>query len=803
MTFGSRDIDNGMMYELNEGWHYVTGQAKDNMFYFINVSVDDRAPNANAPYYSHITEPNLNGKYTFYIDDITLDYSTAVDDREIPVFKAPVVVDPKGENIAAMAGQTIGYSNGSFEVSVEDDPNGFNVTGLNAASAKAYVDGLEVECAYANGKITVNGLALSDGYHTVKFVIADNAGNEAWTSGSVVVSADIGASIKVQPHDPDVYRPLIGSLYWMDVVAADITTIDKVEMVFDLNNGSSWELEGLTVADGFTATYTIQADDNIATIVIERTGDVAASDDNVLASFPVRTWTAQHTTYEGYEFATPAWLVDYGCIWKNSIELALQKGIVTFVDETVDTFGMEDLVVDTEIFFTNYTRKSVEGAQAWINEHKAAKVGWHEHTPEAVADLAPTCTKDGYTGRTYCAVCDSVVDWGTKIPATGHTYTVVDAHLVCHCGYVLTESGLLNVNGTAYYAVNGELRHSWIELDDGWYYFNPRTYAGPNGKHTTLDGITFDFENGRLVSGIWQKTSAGMRYWYGPDYYHDSTNDWTSSKPFVIDGKTYMFNRAGIMQTGGVVNSFVANGTVYYNCGADGVATLCDGPVGDYFYDEGVLVPRYRLVEHEGNFYFVDEGNKFLRNIRVFLSNTYVSGKKFADGRAILPGYYEFAADGKMIVPELKHGVVGDYLYINDVKQTRYKLINFEGTFYFVDEGDKILKNKTVFLSNAFVSGKKFADGRDILPGYYEFDAEGKMIVPELKHGVVGDYLYINDVKQTRYKLIDFEGSYYFVDEGDKILKNTRVFLSSTFVKGTDLAAGYYEFDAEGKMILD
>ena len=801
LGIGAGGFDNGELYNLNEGWHYVTAQAKDNLFYYINISVDDRACSSTGNYYDYVTEPNLNGKYTFYIDDITLDYSTAVDDREIPVFKTPVVVDPKGEKFTAMAGQTIYYSNGSFEVSVEDDPNGFNVTGLNAASAKAYVDGMEVECAYANGKITVTGLSLSDGYHTVKFVIADNAGNEAWTSGSVVVTADIGASIKVEPHDPDASRILIGSLYWMDVVAADITAIDKVEMVFDLNNGSSWELEGLTVADGFTATYTIQADDNIATIVIERTGDVAASDDNILASFPVRTWVSTTTTYEGYEHMDPAWLVNYGCVWKKSIELALEKGIVTFVDETVDTFGMEDLLVDTEIFFTNYTRGKVAGAQAWLDEHRAAKVGWHEHTPEAVADLAPTCTKAGHTGRTYCAVCDSVVDWG-MVPATGHTYTVVDDHLVCDCGHTITESGLLNVNGTAYYAVNGELRHSWIELDDGWYYFNPRTFEGPNGKHTTLDGITFDFENGRLVSGVWVKVAAGMRYWYGPSYYRDQTNDVTSSRPYVIDGKTYLFNRDGIMQTG-IVNSFAANGTLYYDCGTDGVATLCDGPVGNYFYDEGVLVTRYRLVEHEGSFYFVDEGNKLLRNIRVYLSNTYVSGKYFADGRAIIPGYYEFDAEGKLVVPEFKHGVVGDYLYINDVKQTKYKLIEFENNYYFVDEGDKLLKNKRVFLSSAFVSGKYFADGRAIVPGYYEFDAEGKLIVPEFKHGVIGDYLYINDVKQTKYKLIEFEGSYYFVDEGDKILKSIRVYLSSTFLKGTDLTAGYYNFDAEGKLILD
>lgn len=43
-------------------------------------------------------------------------------------------------------------------------------------------------------------------------------------------------------------------------------------MGIDLNNMSRWELDHMRVAPGFTATYTVQDDENIATIVITRTG---------------------------------------------------------------------------------------------------------------------------------------------------------------------------------------------------------------------------------------------------------------------------------------------------------------------------------------------------------------------------------------------------------------------------------------------------------------------------------------------------------------------------------------------------
>ena len=817
MLIGARDIDNGMMYDFAEGWHYITAQAKDNKFNYINISVDDRAPNSNANNYSHITEGNLNGKYTFYIDDITVDYSTAVEDRENPVFGKPVVLSTTGETSTVLSGQAINYNTVTFEVPVAENTTKTNAVGLNAASAKAYIDGKLVDCTFAGGKISVANLVLADGVHTVRFEIADKNGNTSWAGGEInVQTGNASSTIKVVPQNSDATRLLIGSLYWMDVIATDIETIDKVEMTFDLNNASSWELAGMEVAEGFTADWYIQKDDNIAYITITRTGKNTATGETVLASFPVRTWVSKTTEYEGYEFATPTWLVDYGTVWKQSVELELQRGVITYVSDytstTTGTFGMEDLLVETELFFTNYTRKSVDGAQAWLDAHRAAGIGWHEHTAEAIADLAPTCTKNGYTGRTFCSGCNSVVDWGTTIPATGHTYEVVDGHLVCDCGEASNATGLVIVGEKTYYAVNGKLSFGWIQVENDWYYFDKSTFAGLDGLKSADSHIKFVFDKGRLTSGVWETTDAGIRYWYGPGYYRDSSNDTESSKPYVIDGKTYLFSRAGYMQTG-LVHTYLGagKGVAYYLCGEDGVAALVHGPYGDYFYLEGIRQARYKLVAFEGNFYFIDAGDKLLKNIRVYLSETFVKGHAFADGTPIPAGYYEFDANGKMViesepeVDETKNGPDGDYFYKNGVRLKKYQLVEFEGNFYFIDAGDKLLKNIRVYLSETFVKGHTFADGTPIPAGYYEFDADGKMLI---LNGPVGDYFYKNGIRQKAYKLVEFEGSFYFVDAGDKLLKNIRVYLSETFVKGhtfadgTPIPAGYYEFDANGKMII-
>ena len=100
--------------------------------------------------------------------------------------------------------------------------------------------------------------------------------------------------------------------------------------------------------------------------------------------------------------------------------------------------------------------------------------------------------------------------------------------------------------------------------------------------------------------------------------------------------------------------------------------------------------------------------------------------------------------------------------------------------------------------------------GTGLAPGRYTFGADGKMILPdtpsapdpEVKNGVYGDFLYINGVRQNAYKLVLFEGSYYYISDGHKIARNVTLNLGSSLA-GTGLAPGRYTFDAEGKMVLN
>ena len=160
---------------------------------------------------------------------------------------------------------------------------------------------------------------------------------------------------------------------------------------------------------------------------------------------------------------------------------------------------------------------------------------YHVHDAEltAIADKEATCTEAGFTGRTYCETCKSIVDFGTIIEPKGHDYSVVDAQLVCGaCGDVaVLGTGVVKVGDDLYYAVNGQLVKGWQDMGtyEGDDYINggaPYTmygYAGSDYKlyantTKTISGISYTFDENGITMGAWTTNSTGTRYSVGPAF---------------------------------------------------------------------------------------------------------------------------------------------------------------------------------------------------------------------------------------------------------------------------------------------
>ena len=779
----------GVVYSFNEsGWHYLScdfstykGAEWRDGYYFLQFYISDR-DGADFNYYAK-DNPNINGNFTVYIDDITVDYSSVVDDRDAPVFSNVTYAGSDMSDAAALSDNAnLAYTALDFAANVTEYA-ATNATGINASTAKAYIDGNEVACEYTNGKIAMNDTcALTKGIHTVKFSICDNQGNYASIIRKVNITKGNDPAIKVIPHDPTLDRVLFGSVYYVDIVAENIEDISSVEIALNLDSVNKWELEHSVVADGFTlskaAMDEADAVDNYYQTIITRTEETDATGEQVLLSIPVRVWelynvgsrrpwnTASPTVQAGeWTYANFKNGNEY---WWQAIEVRIEQGKVNLINGESQTFTGEKLHCDTEAWaIQKFMVETQEG-----KDYKAAWNGGHIHSAHAIDDLEATCTEDGYAGRTFCDVCNSIVNWGTKVPATGHNY--VDGECIqCHVklngiyegkyyidgviangeiggkfyddgvlmnGYILDDegvyyavedgvkggkyNGIVEIDGEYFFSKVGVLTGGWVEIDGEWYFYDENTLSAVSEYNNGFVNYQFE-ENGKLVSGQWYTDSNGTRYYYGPSYYHGY---FRSGYLYLaeIDGKQYNFDGAGYNTGKGVValrQSTSVPPTLYVfadDCSLIGIVEQ-DGIVvaenGDIYYAvNGNANYKGLCQDAEGNYYYISGNDyKAIKNTSKYI--TYTNG--------LLPeDTYEFGADGK-IVFTLKQGVVLDddgeiRYYVDDVATYAGLVQDSEGNYYYISgNGNKALKNTTKYIT--------YTNG--LLPaGTYEFGADGRLI---------------------------------------------------------------------------
>ena len=629
---------------------------------------------------------SINGNYTYYIDNFTVDYSDAVEDRENPIFDKIYLDGTTALVKRDVVTTTSNILNLSAAVTDKDflldaDKNQvplYNMSGLDASTAKVYIDGVEVRSTFANGVISADGIKVADGYHRVKFEICDNAGNKSVIIRVVKVeSGSTDSTVALVPADPSLDRICFGSVYWMNLEATAIETIESVSAVIDLNNVNHWELDHMELAEGFTATYTVNGETNTATITITRTGDNDQTGAATLAQLPVRI------LYFDTDIKTPGYTAEtYWTsypFWAQDMKMDVDMGLITFTNGTTGTFSNEEFHVDTEMYTIMANMD-----KAYFSAHGTT----HVHTPVALADKAPTCAENGYIGRTFCEGCQSVVEWGTTVPATGHTYGIADGKLVCHCGKVFNGTGLQIIDGKGCYAAGGKLAIGWLTIDDEWYYFDETTYQSVDSLDNGYVTFTF-YPDGKVVSGQWYHSSSGSRYYYGLGYYQGNINGY---KWVEIDGERYCFDHRGYCLKG--INYSVddyADLYEWHDFGTDGASR------GKLDYTG--------IMHHNGNIYYLVDGcsraGMFYADGAYYhanFENHYAATKNterncyYKDNYGLLPvGVYLFGHDGKMVDHNVynKDGTL--YYYVLGKISQGSGVFTYEGIDYVIEADGKVL----------------------------------------------------------------------------------------------------------------
>lgn len=411
-----------------------------------------------------------------------------------------------------------------------------------------------------------------------------------------------------------------------------------------------------------------------------------------------------------------------------------------------------------------------------------------------------TLTTPGYTGDTYCTVCNELIAKGEVIP--------------CPTGWLESEQG-------RQYYKNGELQKTgWTVIDGNTYYLDTETGYAATGIATLVpDGAT---EEARCVfdgKGVFQKDVTGV-YSVGNDTYWLNSGiieEEAGLKRVVKENgevNYYYFavqknleEREGLTLSA-AVKSTVLNGKDCWLHKTNGLAL----PEWGYYFDENGVILHDEdtgkngiLKAGEDLFYYVDGIKAPAGMIKIGDDYYYANSK----GQLIVnqtyycsrmnglmeEGTYAFDAKGKLIPGATdKNGIVKDddgvlRYYVNG-KVTYVGLIEIDGDFYYVRSSGEVVNDCVYYIS--WTHGLKEA-------GYYTFDENGKLTGTP-KNGIVEEdgvlHYYVNGTL-TYAGLIKIGDDYYYVNSKCEVVRDCDYYISWTH----DLMPqGRYHFDADGKL---
>ena len=791
--------------------------------------------------YNWQTTPGVAGINTFFIDNLIVDYSEACDDREAPNFGEvqyvePISTEDKYLNNQRNSATVTNYNNIGFAVNVTEDTTFVNATGLDAATARAYIDGNEVDCTFNGKNISIPATDLKNGVHTVKFTICDMSGNYASVIRKIQVNAENNdANIWIKPQTDADLVPT-GSQYWIDVIAKNVENVEKVTLTLDLNNVNNWLLDHMVTLYGFSATYTTDlAGENLAYIEIERTGTVEASGEQAIVSIPLQTWEFKEETYPGYlpssggdsDLNGNSMYDPYEC-WNEfvghnyAVIINPLAGLVVYTDNTTESFSGDKIQVNTERQIGCWWGK-LNATQKYEYFTQYDKSSWHLHSAGAPQDKAATCTEEGYIGRVFCTGCScatetekghscdtadgcgAILVWGTTIPAMGHEYAVnADGKLACVNGGELFNG--VYTDGKNY--VDG------VVVADGWNSDNSAYYVDGvklTGSHI-IDGVmnTFD-ENGTYLpdykyEGFYEIDNTVMyfisnNYQTGYNkiegnyyYFHDDGMAWDGT--YTIHGFDCEFDDGVFVPSEDVLLAGMCGEDVNFVITADGKMYL-DGSGATFDYFTIGNIPWYDAEYRNAiKTVWIDKdittiGIRTFYNIKTLKTVTFEEGSKLTviKGRAFM--YCQSISE--ITLPETLQSIFGE-AFMNCYSLKRITLP--ETTKYIQDNAFTNVTNLCFY-----VRENSYAYDFAVKKG---FTIEiNNTLNPNLKQGVHVDEdgeirYYVNGVAQYA-GLVKVGNDYYYFGHSKVAKRDCYYGISKT--NGL-LPAGGYTFGADGKIVL-
>ncbi len=404
------------------------------------------------------------------------------------------------------------------------------------------------------------------------------------------------------------------------------------------------------------------------------------------------------------------------------------------------------------------------------------------HTEEIRNAVEPTLTAPGYTGDTYCTVCNELLKKGEEIPKTGaHITWVIDGKVVAEEDYL--KGTMPSFKDSTDKAPDDNYRYTFT----GW---SPEVVAAEEDATYTA------------------QYSATARVFYTITFNANGGEGSMEPQRFEVGVDTALNTNAFTREN----YKFIG-----WNTAADGSgATYADEGAILELTGDMTLYAQWQIwngwfKDASGAFYYYRDGNYVTDITRV----PYPSAE-------ILPGYGSDKEDAEVNIPG-KEGNPNNYDYPDG-----------ESALFVFDENGVFQKDQcgvyddngvTRWISNGMViwHAGLVKDGDDyryfkrngmvadvetyvaktnglLEAAKYTFGTDGKLMKLEgLYEDLNGNLCYYVNYIKSYAGLVKVDGDFYYIASDLKAVKDSTYYVTKT----NDLKpAGYYAFDADGKMII-